>query len=314
MTQAALLLQLLRLPNVGPVAVRHLLAGLARIGVPLERIFELTEDRLALDLGLSCEQIQALFHPTSEAEEDLRLYREMEIDVLLSSDSRYPWSIISLLGRTAPPLLFGKGNLELLQMPALGVSGSRRACENSLGDVTRLCETLGSEGWVIISGGARGTDEAAHLAAVRSGPGTIVVLPTGVLRPNLRKELTKHLEAGKALLISEFFPEQGWTVGCAMQRNRILVALSRAIVVVEPGSTGGTGGTGRIAQKLGVPLFVLESDHKSDPTADEFLRTGAHLLSLQGALPRQLSHRMQQAWENAQSMASKAKMQSNIPL
>lgn len=314
MNEAGILLSLLRLPDVGPVRLRIILSRLSQMGIPPERIYELSEDRLMSDLHLSPEQIQALQCSNRDPEEDLRQYGEMEIEILLPSDRRYPWNVLNLLGRSAPLLLFAKGNLELLQKPALGVSGSRKASERSLAAITELCEAVASEGWVVASGGARGTDEAAHLAAVRRGPGTIVVLPTGVLRPNLRKELTKHFEAGKGLIISEFLPEQGWTTGCAMQRNRILVTLSKGVVLVEPGLQGGTGGTGKIAQKLGVPLYILDSHKRKGEAIDGFLSNGARLLASEGMKARELTHMLQRAWEESALNEINKKSQTHMHL
>lgn len=313
MTEAALLLQLLRLPGVGPVRLRHILTRLAQVDVPLPDITRLSDDRLFLDLHLSPEQVQALRHPASDPEEDLHQCAELGIEILLFSDARYPQRIFSILAESAPPLLFTCGNLELLQCPALGISGSRRASERSLAEITHLCEAVASQGWVVVSGGARGTDEAAHLAAVRRGPGTIIVLPTGVLKPNIRKELMKHLEAGKALLLSEFLPEQGWTTGCAMQRNRILVALSRAVVLVEPDLRGGTGGTGRIAQALKTPLFILDSLKGENAASERFIREGAHLISAQSVTPQELTRSLQRSWEESEAARRESKPEALFP-
>ncbi|TKJ40648.1 hypothetical protein CEE37_06705 [candidate division LCP-89 bacterium B3_LCP] len=300
MTEEAHLLHLLRLPLVGPVSLRLILTKLTNIGVPLQRMYELSDDQLLFDLQLTPEQVQAFRNPRSNAEEDLQQCSELDIEFLLSSDSRYPWKILKLLGHTAPHLLFAIGNLELLQMPSLGVSGSRNASEDSLSNIAKLCEMVSSQGWVIVSGGARGVDEVAHLTAIRHGPGTIVVLPTGVLKPRLRKELVKHFEEGKGLLLSEFLPEQGWTQGCAMQRNRILAALSNGVVLVEPGPSGGTGGTGKIALKLRIPLYVLKSSMELNQAAQKIIDKGASQISPDGIKPKALITTLQCNWEESE--------------
>jgi predicted Rossmann fold nucleotide-binding protein DprA/Smf involved in DNA uptake len=141
---------------------------------------------------------------------------------------------------------------------------------------------------VVVSGGARGADETAHLAASRRGPGTIIVLPTGILNASLRADFSKRLEEGKTLLLSEFPPEFGWTVGSGMQRNRLLAALSWVLTMVEPGLKGGTGGTGRVALKIGVPLFILQNGAALGEGAAGFLNEGATLLD-PAQSPRQLA-------------------------
>jgi DNA processing protein len=152
----------------------------------------------------------------------------------------------------------------------------------------------------VVSGGARGTDEVAHLAAIRADTGTIVVLPTGILKPKLRREFSAHLQSGKVLLVSEFIPEQGWTAGCAMQRNRLLVALSKAIVLVEPGMTGGTAGTGTIAQKLGIPLYILDTPETNKEIAAKFFQQGTQTISAEFFDPSTLITNFQHAWEESE--------------
>jgi len=288
MTQSAAILSLLRLPGIGAGNLRLILARLFQIGVPVERICDLTDQQLALEVRLTPQQIDALRNPESDAEADLRHCAELGVQSLQPSHPRYPFRVLDLLGRTAPALLFAQGNLDLLSLPALGISGSRKSSEASLAAVSLLCEKVASQGWVIVSGGARGADEIAHLAALRHGPGTIIVLPTGILKPNLRPEFKKRLEEGKTLLLSEFPPEFGWTTGCAMQRNRLLAALSWALALVEPGLQGGTGGTGRVALKIGAPLFILQNGAGLGEAAEDFIHLGVKILDAASS-PRQLA-------------------------
>lgn len=299
MTEAASLLQLLRLPYIGPVGLNNLLMDLKRINVPPTKIHELSDDCLALDLKLTRDQIEALRSPTSDAEDDLRHCESLGIDVLLPHDNRYPTILSACFGHSAPHLLFAQGKLDLLQLPGVAISGYRQAADVSLASLTVFCEAAGTQDWVIISGGARGADEAAHLCAIRAGAGTIIVLPTGLFRPNFRKELRKHLDEGKVLLLSEFPPEQGWTPGSAMQRNRLIAALSRAVVLVEPGIRGGTTGTGKIALKLGIPLFVLDSGGGWKPPETRFLEAGAQPIDPNGLIPKELTLLLQSAWEKS---------------
>ena len=196
-------------------------------------------------------------------------------------------------------MLFAWGNTELLQRPALGLSGSRRAGDMSLAAISKLCEVIGPAGWVVVSGGARGSDEVAHLCAIREGSGTIIVLPAGIYKPNFRKTLVQHLEEGSVLLLSEFSPEQRWTPGNAMRRNRLIAALSRGIVLVEPGTHGGTSGTGRITLKLGIPLYVLDNGSEWTAPETKFIRAGAHPLNPDKLSSKELTLLLQRSWESS---------------
>jgi len=300
MTLPAAILTLLRLPGAGPSGVNLILERLFQMGVPPERLRELSDRQLEADLRLSPAQVAALRRPASDPETDLAHCAMDGFRVLLPRDSEYPLRALQRLGRAAPPLLFAQGNLDLLNCPALGVSGSRRSAPASLAAASDLAREAASQGWVVVSGGARGADEAAHLGAM-AGAGTVVVLPTGLFQPKLRRETLRHLESGKTLMLSEFPPEFGWTAGCAMQRNRLLAALSQVMVLVEPGRQGGTGGTGRLARKLGLPLFILHSPAGLGDGAEEFLRDGAHLLSLRDHDPASLAALLRESAATAQA-------------
>ena len=64
----------------------------------------------------------------------------------------------------------------------------------------------------------------------------------------------------QVLISSEFQPNSQWSIGNAMKRNKTICGLSDALVVVEPGATGGTYEAGRFALKTGVPLYVAAAE------------------------------------------------------
>lgn len=296
MNEAEIILRLIRLPDIGPVAVRKLAVKLEVLGKSLLDVENFSDHELARDLKLMTEQIKALRQPEMDAAHDLAECGNQGIRAITQQDLLYPFEKLLIAGRARPALLFLKGNVELLKMPAIGISGSRQAAENSLKATNELCERLAEEGWVIVSGGARGVDEVAHLAAIRKGAGTIIVMPTGFFKPNFRDELKKRLDEEKTLLISEFPPEQGWTPGMAMMRNRLIAALSRGVVLVEPGSRGGTGGTGKLTQKLGLPLYLLKSDDLNKDVADTFIKKGAMLIQSNAMKNGDLTNFLQINW------------------
>ncbi len=306
MREEAVLLHLLRLPDIGPVGVRRILARLAGIGASLREIYHLSTDQLSFDLRLTPEQISYLRDTCGEAEEDLEQCAQHGISVLRPFYADYPRRKLDILDHTQPVMLFCRGNTALFRFPALGVSGSRRASEASLERISELCARVAAAGWVIVSGGARGVDEVAHLAALRQGKGTIIVLPTGIFKANIRPEFRRHLDEGKVLMISEFPPEQGWTPGCAMQRNRLIAALSMGVVLVEPAKKGGTGGTGRIALKMGVPCYVLRHGQEEPEGSESLVKMGARYLRWDGNADDPVKN-FRKHWEISQSVREKQK-------
>jgi predicted Rossmann fold nucleotide-binding protein DprA/Smf involved in DNA uptake len=134
-----------------------------------------------------------------------------------------------------------------------------------------------AEGWVVVSGHAAGVDATAHRVALENGGSTIIVAPQGILDFKLRRELKQIAKPEQLLIISEFPPKARWNVGYAMQRNRTILALSNAMVLVEARTEGRTFEAGKQALQLKVPLFVIgfENPAQSASGNSYFLEQGA---------------------------------------
>jgi DNA processing protein len=171
-----------------------------------------------------------------------------------------------------PALLYATGNIALLKRPAVAIVGKRNAGTTALAAARSLAGELAAKGITITSGYAAGIDTAAHLAALRSGGTTGIVLAEGIRRFHAKPELHDHLTADNTLVISQFELDARWTAYMAMTRNKLVAALSGAVVVIVSGPerdangrNSGTFNTGLSAQKMGIPVFVvapgLFSDH-----------------------------------------------------
>lgn len=191
----------------------------------------------------------------------------------------YPAAAARLLGSKAPVALYCLGNLSLLNRPAVGFCGSRKASARGLAVADDCARQLVKEGFVVVSGYAAGVDYAAHKAALDAGGQTIMVLPEGLDHFRIRKTLVEDWDWNRVLVVSQFPLSAGWKAYRAMERNNLIIALSRAMIVIEAGSTGGTLHAGKSTLKMGLPLFVIEyGDMKS-------AAPGNHELIQLGGLP-----------------------------
>jgi len=170
----------------------------------------------------------------------------------------YPGSVSMLLGGKAPKTLYCLGNLTLLGMPAVGFCGSRKASEKGLGVAADCATQLANSGFIVASGYAAGVDYTAHKAALEAGGKTIMILPEGIENFRIRKTLTDEWDWSRVLVISAYPPAAGWKTYRAMERNLLIIALSRAMIVIEAGATGGTLHAGKSTLKMGLPLYVVE--------------------------------------------------------
>lgn len=178
-------------------------------------------------------------------------------DAVLLGEKDYPQPLAC--ARRAPVALFFMGPRHLLNKPGLGMCGSRNASPEGLRAARACGETVATHGLNVVSGYARGVDMAAHTGALAAGGSTVLVLPEGIGRFRMRGgELTQYWHRERAIVVSQFAPDQAWHAGAAMARNAVISGLSKALVVVEAGDTGGTLAAGLHALDRGQPVLVLQ--------------------------------------------------------
>ena len=191
-----------------------------------------------------------------------------------SADPHFPAGVTAL---SDPPLgLLLRGSLP--EQPAVAVVGSRRATPYGLQVAGLLSRELAANRVTVVSGMARGIDGAAHRAAIEAGGSTVAVWGTGPDRvyPSEHQRLAKSI-AAHGCVVTEYPPGTPPRPGNFPQRNRIVVGLVQAVVVVEAASRSGALITARLAadegrEVLAVPGSIL-SDVSVGPNA--LLRMGA---------------------------------------
>jgi DNA processing protein len=198
--------------------------------------------------------------------------------VLTAFDTEYP----PLLSEIADPpfVLFARGSLERLKLPAVAIVGSREATRYGRDVAARLARELSSVGVAVVSGFARGVDGVAHEAALDGPGGTIAVLGCGI-DVDYPREHTRLKEAmiARGLLLSEFPPGSQPHAGNFPVRNRIIAGLASGVVVVEASRRSGSLITARLANDFGRDVFAVPGSIFS-PTSlgtHELLRDGAIL-------------------------------------
>mgnify|MGYP001370608293 CR=1 FL=1 len=157
---------------------------------------------------------------------------------------RWPYCVITVFDEDYPRLLreihqppwvlYGLGDVRLLQSPSIGMVGTRKPTSYGRMAAFRLARELTEYGFTVISGMARGIDTEAHKGALQAGGGTIAVLGCGidVVYPPENKKLYETI-AEKGLVLSEYPPGTPVHAGLFPQRNRIISGLAYGVVVVE---------------------------------------------------------------------------------
>ncbi|ELY39857.1 DNA-processing protein DprA [Natronorubrum tibetense] len=209
-------------------------------------------------------QLQNLPETIDNYRERFDRYRNDGIKIIGIDDDRYP---ASLRRNHAPLVLYAKGNVDLLNGPAVSVSGSRETNEAGQHWTREIACELAAEGYTIVSGGARGADTAAHEGALDATGETIVVLGTGVdiPYPEENKALFSDIVDTGGLLLSHQRPNAGPTRHSFLNRNPTISALSPGIIVVATDGTGGTMAQYDIAVEQNRRIFVPKADRDIRP-------------------------------------------------
>ena len=178
--------------------------------------------------------------------------------VITRSDAEYPSRLKRLLKTDAPPVLFGSGNRALLDRGGIAVVGARDIGPEDLAFTGELGGQIAMNGRSVVSGGARGADEAAMLAALAHDGTVIGILADSLLRASSSAKYRSSLVGGNLVLISPFNPEAGFHAGNAMARNKYIYCLADAAIVIESGrGSGGTWNGAIEALKNGwIPVWV----------------------------------------------------------
>lgn len=193
-------------------------------------------------------------------ESAMRLFDELceqSIFILLYGETGYPERLMTTFGKSAPAVLFCRGNKSLLEDSTVGFCGSRKSSEKGL-EVTAECAMLLSKRQItVVSGHASGVDMAAHCSAIKNNGRTILVIPEGIQKFKLKTALKNIITHDNHLVISQFSPGLPWSGRNAMQRNGLIIGLSEAMILVESGLNGGTFEAGNETLRLKKPLFVV---------------------------------------------------------
>jgi DNA processing protein len=185
----------------------------------------------------------------------------------------FPQRIMVLKDKLSlPALLYASGNMAILNRPAVAIVGKRSAGATALATAEFLAGELAAKEINVTSGYAAGIDSAAHLAALRAGGTTSMVLAEGIQHFEAKPGLKDYFTAENNLVISQFEPEAQWAAYMAMARNKLVCAISAAVVVIVSGPeqdangrNSGTFNTGMAAMKMGIPIFVVSPDFFATP-------------------------------------------------
>jgi DNA processing protein len=261
-------LRLIRSENVGPRTFRSLLNHFGDARTALEHLPDMARRGGAAGRICSLE----------EAKAELAACKRYGVSLVAPGEAPYPTRLATI--DDAPPLLAVRGALDVLARPMIAIVGSRNASGAGLKFAGSLARDLGDAGFVVISGLARGIDQAAHRATVATG--TVAVLAGGhdrIYPPEHEDLLAALLEHGAA--ISEMPLGHVPRARDFPRRNRLISGAALGVVIVEAAHRSGSLITARMAAEQGREVFAVPGS-PLDPRAagtNDLIKQGAALVT-----------------------------------
>lgn len=263
-------LRLIRSENVGPRTFRTLVNHYGGARAALAALPALARRGGAARSGHIC--------TPDEAARELRAAEKHGVALIALGEPDYPMRLGQLAD--APPLLAARGNLDCLMRPMVAIVGSRNASAAGMKIAEMLAQNLVEEGFITVSGLARGIDAAAHRASLSGG--TVGVLAGGhdKIYPSDHVGLLEKMLAHGAA-VSEM--PMSWEPRARdfPRRNRLISGLALGVVIVEAARRSGSLITARLALEQGREVFAVPGS-PLDPRAEGtngLLKQGATLVT-----------------------------------
>ena len=259
-------IRLLRSPNIGPVSYGQLLRRFGTAEAAIEGLPD-----LARRGGRAYRAVAA-----GKIEQEIAEVRKAGARYLFHDSPEYP----ALLGAidSAPPILTVRGELALAARPGVAMVGARNCSAAAVKLAREFAVGLAAEGFVVVSGLARGIDGAAHEGAF---PATIGVIASGIdiAYPPQHADLQERI-ASEGLLIAEQPPGTEPRGSHFPSRNRIIAGLAAGTLVVEAAPKSGSLITARLAGEAGREVMAIPGsplDARSQG-CNQLIRDGAVLV------------------------------------
>jgi predicted Rossmann fold nucleotide-binding protein DprA/Smf involved in DNA uptake len=198
--------------------------------------------------AIDSERLKRLMQRGFQLSQATERWQARAIWVLSRADPAYPRRLKERLREDSPPILYGCGDVALLETGGLAVVGSRHVDESLIEYTEALGQLAARAGRTIVSGGARGIDQAAMRGALDAGGRAIAILADSLERAALDRTHRSLLIEGYLTLVSPYDPQAGFNVGNAMQRNKLIYALADAALVVSSDYEKGGTWAGAVEQ------------------------------------------------------------------
>jgi DNA processing protein len=258
-------LRLIRTDTIGPITYRQLIARFGDAASAIKALPDLA--RRGGRSGLTIASADA-------AEAELAALDALGATMIFIGTPAYPALLAGL--ESAPPVLSARGDIRLLERPAVAIVGARNASAAGVRFARALANDLAAQDLVVVSGLARGIDAAAHQGAMEGGTIAVVAGGVDIVYPPENAALMAEI-AEKGLILAEQIAGVEPQARHFPRRNRIIAGLAAGTLVVEGAPKSGSLITARVAAEAGREVMAVPGS-PLDPRAQ-----GCNLLIREGA-------------------------------
>jgi DNA processing protein len=256
--------------NVGPATFRQLIGRYGSAAAALKALPELSlKGGLARPIRIFSDE---------DAQAVMERAEELGASFVAAGETGYPPLLHHISG--APPLVCVRGNLALAERQCVAIVGARNASAGGRKFARQLSAELSEEGYLVVSGLARGIDTAAHEAAPQGRTAAVIAGGIDNIYPPENADLQQAI-GENGLLLTEMLPGTVPRAEHFPRRNRIISGMARAVIVVEAALRSGSLITARLAGEQGRDVFAVPGS-PLDPRAEgtnKLIKEGATLLT-----------------------------------
>lgn len=236
-------------------------------------------DLIAAGLDEKTANAIAEFRQSFSPDDELQRLDKYNIKVLTVESPDYPTLLKEI--EDYPPILYVRGELKSTDSASIAVVGTRRATAYGRQVTEELVTNMAANGLTIVSGLAKGIDTIAHMSAIEAKGRTIAVFASGldIVYPPENLKLARDIIQNGAL-VSEFPLGVKPKAENFPRRNRILSGLSRGVIVIESGETGGALITADFALEQNREVFAVPGNIFSAMSrgTNKLIQQGAKLI------------------------------------
>ncbi len=230
------------------------------------------KDVIALGYGPDMAQrIVSLLSQEEQLDYYLRRAAQQGCVPLTRISQGYPMIVRRRLGLDSPGVLWAKGDVSILDRPRVALVGSRELLPENRAFAREAGRQAALQGYVLVSGNARGADKTAQDACLEAGGQVIAVVAD---------DLRRHEARENVLFLSEESYDQEFSSLRALSRNRVIHSLGEKTLVAQCSlETGGTwDGTVKNLKALWSPVFAFQD---GSAVAERLFQLGAQPVSLE---------------------------------